>query len=101
MEMNIRAYKVVFTNGRVDFEFKSRDGRDVSSCATIKSLAAYMRDCVNDFLKDNLCSQVSIDLFPFHEIECSSGFLPKKCLPLSPEEKQRFWEYYKYYNNNP
>lgn len=99
---NIRAYKIIFPNGGIAFERKDKDGRGSVRHDSIKSLAEGVEDEVNEHLAaiaddgcvNENCKQVSIDLFPFHEIECSSGLLPRLCLALSPEEKQEFWLYY-------
>ncbi|MDF1682614.1 MAG: hypothetical protein P1U46_02560 [Patescibacteria group bacterium] len=93
--LNIRAYKVTFPNGKTAYESKNSDNRGSEGYSDIKSLASYVKHEVQNLLnKNDFLSQVTIDLFPFHDIEHPSGIAPIFCSPLSEEEKKEFWDHY-------
>lgn len=96
--LKIRAYKIILPDGRIAFGYRPRDSRGAHWCGDIMTLAIQIRDCVNAFLRDNPLSQASIDLIPFHEIEHPEGLSPRQCVPLSPEEKENFFEHYSSHN---
>lgn len=89
---NFRAYKVVLADGSVMFESKTSDSQAASGCNSIQNLALDIRCYVIDFLGTSGWSRsVSIDLKPFHDIECPAGLSPRRCLPLNEEEANEFW----------
>lgn len=85
---NIRAYKVFFLDGHYAFEIKSKDDRGSLGCASIESLAKNAKRQVDNYLEKtrDILDQASVDLFPFHDIECPSDLQPRFCVALSYEE---------------
>lgn len=92
--LNIRAYKVITPDGKIYFEDKSKDSRGSTVCDSIKSLVHNVKINEKQFLKNKAISQVTIDLKPYHDIECPSGLAPMRCLPLSEKEAEDFWNHY-------
>jgi len=89
--MNIRVYKVIFQDkGKESFEMKKKDERGSIGYANIEAVAEDVKYTADKHLKENFKSKVSIDFFPFHEIECYSGLVVRHCIPLSEEEKKGF-----------
>lgn len=94
--LNIRVYKVTFPDGKIAYESKSSDDRGAVGFSNIRSLAENVKfEVQGHFDNNDHLSQVTIDLFPFHEIECPSGLASRLCSRLSEEEKMDFWNYYK------
>lgn len=96
--MDIRAYKIVSSNGDTSFASKTRDGVAGTGYCNIENMALGVKDTAVNYLRGKKHSQVSIDLFPFHDIECPiegpSGLVARLCVALSEEERQEFWKYY-------
>lgn len=91
--INVRAFKVVFPDGKIAFESKSSDDRGSCGCNSIRSLAKNVKDDVENFFRDNQGNMVkaSIDLKPYHDIECPIGLDHRFCLPLTDDETKEFW----------
>jgi len=91
---NIRAFKAVLPDGKVYFIEKSLYGRGEGGCNSIQSLAKLVKSEVKDFLDENQhkMTQITIDLRPFHDIECPTGIIPRRCFPLTKKEQDEFWK---------
>ena len=82
------------------FDARGRDDGGIHiAFRTIESVAIYVKDGADDFLKEYKDSlfgaTVAIDFHPFHEIERKSApIAPYRCLPLNDEEKEEFWKYF-------
>lgn len=99
MATNIRVYKVIFPNGRIEFESKEKDDRGSCAYGSLESAVASIKYRVKYILSPSPMpftpptpTEVTIDFMPFHDVECPSGLSPRRCLPLSNEEQERFWE---------
>jgi hypothetical protein len=96
--LNINVYKIVFPDGRIDFEFKRSDNElELGlSCKSLHRLTTQIKSEVVRFLRDNpSLRHASIDLVPFHDFDCPHGLEPRRCLPLNEAEANEFWEQYK------
>lgn len=87
--VNIRAFKVVFQDGSTSFESQNNYYQGSNSCASVQSLADDVKNEVASFLRDN--RKVSIDLRPYHGLECVDGLSPRRCLSLDDGEASEFW----------
>lgn len=94
--LNMRVYKVVRPDGSWDFQFKTKDETEVASISTIEILVDHVMDTIRFFFKSSprpleiVRSSVSIDLCPYHDIDCN-GIVPKLCMPLNEEETKAFF----------
>ena len=94
--LNIRAYKTVSSGGKFLFEKKSNDSRGAIGCSSIENLALLVNKSVKTFLRKNKNEEgeVTIDLKPYHDIECTYGLSPIRCLPLNEAEVEEFWAFF-------
>ncbi|MFA6537502.1 MAG: hypothetical protein WCT18_03855 [Patescibacteria group bacterium] len=92
--INVRAFKVVFPNGKIAFVTKCDDSRGSWGCDSVRSLAMNAKSDVERFFRENQGDmvQASIDLKPYHDIECPTGVAPQRCLPLTDDEASEFWD---------
>ena len=92
--LNINAFKIVFPDGRENFELTICDNGSGLSCDSIRWLAIHIKDEVKSFLCNNQPGRATIDLFPYHDIDCPNGLVPRRCLPLNEAEANEFWEHF-------
>ena len=99
---NLRVYKIILHDGKVMYE-SMRDGYPYASCYTsatrfssVENLAMFSKTNVEDFHRDKevWSAQFHIDFRPLHDIAITSGCYPRRCLPLTKEEAQEFWEHF-------
>jgi hypothetical protein len=92
--INIRAFKVVYPDGKTAFESKNSNDWAPWGCGSVRSLAKNVKSEMENFLRDNQGDivQASIDLKPYHDIECYTDVAPRLCLPLTYSEAKEFWK---------
>ncbi len=94
---NIRTFKVLLVSGHITFQSKTNDSRGCIACDSIRDLAENVKSEVVEFLrtKKGKMIEISIDLRPYHDIECPSDLMPRRCLPLTDKEAREFWKQFK------
>jgi hypothetical protein len=93
--LNIRVYRVVFPDKTTHFATKTIDGRGSTGTISLSEIASVVKTRVERFLNETEeLTEVSIDLRPFHDIECPSGLQMCLCLPLTKHERERFWGHF-------
>lgn len=96
--VNIRVYKIELPDGSTAFETKNREGRGSAGALSLQQLAFVIHGNVwaerNEAKKASELAHVTIDTYPFHEIECPSDLQPRRCFPLTKAERIDFWRYF-------
>lgn len=97
MDINFRAYKIIFPDGNFNFEMKKSDGRGSAGFDSIRNMAEIVKDKVENMFLENQGKmvQISIDFKPFHDIECCNDLSDRRCLPLTKKEAEEFWKHFK------
>lgn len=92
---NLRVYKVILADGSTFFEcrlFEHADPRRSTTPAGIGSIAnGVVSAILNQIQANDIYNHTTIDLRPFHDIECPKGQLPYRCFALTSEEAMAFW----------
>lgn len=93
--VNLRVYKVIFPDGKQQLAIKDHDDRGGGGTDTYDDAALIVRDIFEkESQKHPGGFLFSINFTPFHDIEWPSGMIPKRCLPLTPDEQKYFWEHF-------
>jgi hypothetical protein len=88
-KLDIRAYKVALKSGSIYFECKARKCENPLRFATIEELAEMTKELIETLFADT--PEMSINLKPYNDIECSSLCSPWRCFPLTEIEADNFW----------
>lgn len=94
---NLRVYKVITADGFTYFEVKLFDRPKATRCMTTQDLGDTVKDAMKEILDsiqepDEADRRVTIDLHPFHDIECPNGAVAYRCFALTEEEAKDFWK---------
>jgi len=92
---NLRVYKVILADGRICFECKLFERSAPKRSETLAGVAKVANDVIATILNEiqisDIYNNATIDLRPFHDIECPKGQLPYRCFALTQEEAMAFW----------
>lgn len=94
--MNIRVYKIIYANKRIGFSYRTKEDTPGQIRETLRNVARKVKILADSHLVDeaNFPGKTSIDFFPFHDIECRQSLAPCRCLALTEQERQKFWEHF-------
>lgn len=86
---DIEVYKNQFPNGNIRYAVA---GIMFSQCTMIEMLVQLVCDSVRRIRPGNPDGRVTITFTPSQDIDCLKGNAPMRCLPISKEEQDEFWD---------
>jgi hypothetical protein len=96
MIIDIRVYAALLQSGRKIYVVSEADKNGCTLTSDVQDAAAFVRSYINDLKirkPDNLSGiSVSVDYFPFHNIEFDERFKPMWCFQLNGTEMSLFWK---------